>query len=46
MSVFTRGPYGRLAVVLNTLSSINIEIVIIIIKVVQVKPSIHISIFG
>ena len=30
MSVFTRGPYGRLAVVLNTLSSINIEIIIII----------------
>ena len=32
MSVFTRGPYGRLAVVLNTLSSINIEIIIIIIN--------------
>ena len=31
MSVFTRGPYGRPAVVLNTLSSINIEIIIIII---------------
>ena len=31
MSVFTRGPYERLAVVLNTLSSINIEIIIIII---------------
>ena len=30
MSVFTRGSYGRLAVVLNTLSSINIEIIIII----------------
>ena len=32
MSVFTRGPYGGLAVVLNTLSSINIEIIIIIIN--------------
>ena len=31
MYVFTRGPYGRLAVVLNTLSSINIDIEIIII---------------
>ena len=31
MSVFTRRPYGRLAVVLNMLSSINIEIIIIII---------------
>ena len=30
MSVFTRGSYGRLAVVLNALSSINIEIIIII----------------
>ena len=30
MSVFTRVPYGRLAVVLNTLSSINIETIIII----------------
>ena len=30
MSVFTRGPYVRLAVVLNTLSSINKEIIIII----------------
>ena len=34
MSVFTRGPYGILAVVLNTLSSINIEIIIIIIHIV------------
>ena len=34
MSVFTRGPYGRLAVVLNTLSSINIEIIIIIIIII------------
>ena len=29
MSVFTRGLYGRLAIVLNALSSINIEIIII-----------------
>ena len=33
MSVFTGGPYGRLAVMLNTLSSLNIEIIIIIINV-------------
>ena len=38
MSVFTRGPYGRLAVVLNTLSSINIEIIIIIIIII-IMPS-------
>ena len=31
MSVFTGGPYGRLAIMLNTLSSLNIEIIIIII---------------
>ena len=31
MSVFTRGPYGRLAIMLNALSSLNIEIIIIII---------------
>ena len=31
MSVFTGGPYGRLAVMLNTISSLNIEIIIIII---------------
>ena len=30
MSVFTGGPYGRLAIMLNTLSSLNIEIIIII----------------
>ena len=35
MSVFTRGPYGRLAVMLNTLSSINIEIIIIIIIIIR-----------
>ena len=28
MSVFTGGPYGRLAVMINTLSSLNIEIII------------------
>ena len=28
MSVFTGGPYGRLAVMLNTLSSLNIDIII------------------
>ena len=28
MSVFIGGPYGRLAVMLNTLSSLNIEIII------------------
>ena len=31
MSVFTGGPYGRLAIMLNTLSSLNIGIIIIII---------------
>ena len=35
MSVFTGGPYGRLAVMLNTLSSLNIEIIIIIIMFVN-----------
>ena len=29
MSVFNGGPYGRLAFMLNTLSSLNIEIIII-----------------
>ena len=28
MPVFTGGPYGRLACMLNTLSSLNIEIII------------------
>ena len=32
MSVFNGGPYGRLADMLNTLSSVNIEIIIIITK--------------
>ena len=27
MSVFTGGPYGRMAVMLNTLSFLNIEII-------------------
>ena len=35
MSVFTGEPYGRLAVMLNTLSSLNIEIIIIIIIIVR-----------
>ena len=35
MSVFTGGPYGRLAVMLNTLSSLNIEIIIIIIIIIK-----------
>ena len=34
MSVFTGGPYARLAVMLNTLSSLNIEIIIIIIIII------------
>ena len=33
MSVFIGGPYGRLAIMLNMLSSLNIEIIIIIITV-------------
>ena len=33
MSVFSGGPYGRLAIMLNALSSLNIEINIIIIIV-------------
>ena len=37
MSVFTEGPYGRLAIMLNTLSSLNIEIIIIIITSVSSK---------
>ena len=37
MSVFTGGPYGRLAIMLNTLSSLNIEIIIIIITSVSSK---------
>ena len=34
MSVFTGGPYGNLAVMLNTLSSLNIEIISIIIIII------------
>ena len=41
MSVFTRGPYGRLAVVLNTLSSINIEIIIFIIIIIIIINNIR-----
>ena len=43
MSVFTRGPYGRLAVVLNTLSSTNIEIIIIIIIIQFSHDAAHIG---
>ena len=39
MSVFTRGPYGRLAIMLNTLSSLNIEIIIIIIIIIITSVS-------
>ena len=35
MSVFTGGPYGRLAIMLNTLSSLNIEIIVIIIIIIE-----------
>ena len=35
MSVFIGGPYGRLASMLNTLSSLNIEIIIIIINILR-----------
>ena len=37
MSVFTGGPYGRLAIMLNTLSSLNIDIIITIITSVSSK---------
>ena len=37
MSIFTGGPYGRLAAMLNTLSSLNIEIVIIIIIIIIIN---------
>ena len=39
MSVFTGGPYGRLAIMLNTLSSLNIEIIIIIIIIIITSVS-------
>ena len=45
MSVFTRGPYGRLAVVLNTLSSINIEEIIIIIIIIIIKQKIYMAFY-
>ena len=35
ISVFIGGPYGRLAIMLNTLSSLNIEIIIIIIIIIK-----------
>ena len=38
MSVFIGGPYGRLAIMLNTLSSLNIEIIIIIIRGRGLEP--------
>ena len=34
MSVFTGGPYGRLAIMLNTLSSLNKEIISVIIIII------------
>ena len=37
MSVFSGGPYGRLAFMLNTLSSLNIEIIIIIIIIIIIQ---------
>ena len=37
MSVFTGGPYVRLAIMLNTLSSLNIEIIIIIIIIIIIS---------
>ena len=36
MSVFAGGPYGRLAVMLNTLFSLNIEIITIIIIIINI----------
>ena len=42
MSVFTGGPYARLAVMLNTLSSLNIEIIIIIIIIIIIDYLINI----
>ena len=36
MSVFTGGPYGRLAFMLNTLSSLNIEIITCIIIILTI----------
>ena len=41
MSVYTGGPYGRLAIMLNTLSSLNIEIIIIIIIIKTLAISIN-----
>ena len=42
MSVFIGGPYGRLAIMLNKLSSLNIEIIIIIIIIIIIMlNSVH-----
>ena len=40
MSVNTGGPYGRLAIMLNTLSSLNIEMIIIIIIIIIIITSV------
>ena len=45
MSVFTGGPYGRLAIMLNTLSSLNIEIIIFIIVIIIIIIIIIIRVF-
>ena len=37
MFIFIGGSYGRLAVMLNTLFSLNIEIIIIIITIITIK---------
>ena len=39
MSVITGRPYGRLVVMLNTLSSLNIEIIIIFIIIISLLTS-------
>ena len=44
MSVFTGGPYGRLAIMLNTLSSLSIEIIIIIIIIILGPASFQMNI--
>ena len=41
MSVFTGGPYGRLSIMLNMLSSLNIEIIIIIIIIIIITRALH-----
>ena len=42
INVFTGGPYGRLAIMLNTLSSLNTEIIIFIIIIIT-KCSFYMS---